>query len=537
MRPRRTRRFHAFALGLVLAAPGPSGGAETAATHSLTLDEAMTRALARNYAIAIEKESHASAGQRVRAEEGVYDLELGLGGSFSKRTDPVNSLLSGAPAGEVAPEQRSLDFDVSLSRLLPSGGTLSLFASGARARSNGLFSLLSPSYASSFGLELRQPLLRGRAIDPVRLRIRLARSERSRSLANLKRTIAETLAAVDGAYWGLTAAQREVEVRTAAVALAEQQLVETRARISVGTLPANEEAQPRAELERRKGELLAAREQALRAANRLKALILDEGGDALWQARLVASDSAETASEPIDVAEALLVALETRPEIEEAKAGLEARATSLRAARDDRKPRLDAFASYARRGLAGSLNPNAAAIFDQPLLVPGDLDGGFGRSLGTLGDGLYPAVRVGRSLSIPIGNRTARANAAIAEAGERRAAAELARVRQAVRVEVLNAAAGVLTAEERVGAARAAREAAEIQFGSEQERFAVGMSTNFLVLTRQNDVSRARLDEIQTLSDRRKALTELRRASGRLLEDRHVVVEDGPASGASGGSK
>lgn len=523
---------------VVLAAPTLGHAADARATHPLALEEALTRALSRNYTIAIERESYASAVQRIRGEEGAYDFQLGWGGSFGKRTDPVNSLLSGAPAGKVAPELKSLDFDASLARRLPSGGSFSVLAGGGRARSNGSFALLSPAYASAFGVELRQPLLRDRAIDPVRRRIRVARSERSRSLAGLKRKVAETLAAVDAAYWSLIAAQRDALVRAAAVALAEQQLGETRTRISVGTLPGNEEAQPRAELERRRGELLSAQEQAVRAENALKALILDEGGDPLWAVRLVPSDIAETEAKPIDVAALLADAVLVRPEIEAAKAGLASRAIEVRAARDERKPRLDAFASYDRRGLAGSLNPDAAAFLGQPLVVPPDLAGGFGRSLGTIGDGLYPDVRIGLSLTVPIGNRTAKANAAIAEAGERQAAADLARVRQAVRIEVLNAVAAAETTRERIAAARAAREAAEIQLGSEQERFAVGMSTNFLVLTRQNELSRARLDEIQALSDHRRALTELQRASGRLLQERGVVVAEGvPVSGALGGSK
>lgn len=398
--------------------------------------------------------------------------------------------------------------------------------------------MLSPAYASSIGALLRQPLLRDRAIDPVRRRIRVARSEKNRSLAGLKRTIAETLAAVDTAYWSLAAAGRDVEVRAAAVALAEQQLGETRTRISVGTLPGNEEAQPRAELERRRGELLAAQEQAVRAENALKSLILDEGGDPLWTLRLVPSDSAETEAKPIDVPALLSAAVEMRPEIEEARAGLASRGIEVRAARDERKPRLDAFASYGRRGLAGGLNPDAAAFLGQPVVVPPNLAGGFGRSLGTIGDGLYPDVRIGLALSVPIGNRTARANLAIAEAAERQAGSGLARVRQAVRIEVLNAVAAAETTRERISAAGAAREAAETQLGSEQERFAVGMSTNFLVLTRQNELSRARLDEILALSDHRKALTELQRASGRLLQERRVVAaEDVPVAGALGGSK
>ncbi len=521
--------FRAAALVALLATPA------LAEDHALTLDEALTRALARNYTIAIERDAYAASDHVVRRESGAYDVSFESTGAFAKRTDPVNSLLSGAPAGAVAPELTSFDFDATLTRLLPTGGTLSLVASGGRLRSDDSFSLLAPSYSTSLGLELRQPLLRDRAIDPVRARIRVARREHERSLAGLKRTVADTLAAVDAAYWNLAAAQRALDVRGEAVALAERQLGETRARIQAGTLPDNEEAQPRAELERRKGERLAAQEEATRAENTLKALVLDDGADPLWSSRLVPGDAAETGADAVDVA-AALAAAEARPEIEEARAALAARMVERRVADDETRPRLDAFASYARRGLAGRLNPNAQAVFGVALAVPPALDGALGRSLGTIGDGLYPDVRVGLSLALPIGNRGAQASAALGAVAERQAQAALARARQAVRVEVLNAAAAAETTAERIGAARAARDAAEVQFRSEHDRFDVGMSTNFLVLTRQNDLSRARLDEIQALADHRKALTELARASGRLLEDRHVVATDAP-TGAEGGVK
>lgn len=514
--------MNSLVLTLVLLA-----GADTRAPHPLTLDDALARALAKNYTIAIEREAYASAGQRVRSEQGAYDVQLGLEAGYGRRSDPVNSLLSGAPAGAGAPAFRSRDFDASLTQLLPRGGSARVFAGATRERTDGLFSLLSPAYASAFGVELRQPLLRDRAIDPVRRRINVARSEKDRSLAGLKRTIAETLTAVESAYWSLIAAQRDALVRAESLALAEQQLRETRSRIEVGTLPETEEAQPRAELERRRGELLGAQERGARAENALKALMLDEGDDPLWAERLVPTDDAIAEPRAIDVASALEAALQLRPEIEQAKAGVSAREIELAAARDQTKPRLDAYASYARRGLAGSLNPDAAGFAGQPVVVPRDLAGGFGRSLGNLGDGVYPDLRLGLSFTIPLGNRTARSNVAIAQSSERQAAADLQRLRQAIRVEVWNAVAGVETTAERISAARSAREAAEIQLRSEQERFAVGMSTNFLVLTRQNQLARARLDEIEALSDHRKALVELQRASGRLLQERGVVVAEG----------
>src|SRR5262249_21762718 len=154
------------------------------------------------------------------------------------------------------------------------------------------------------------------------------------------------------AYWTLAAAQREVAVRDESVSLAARQLDETKARIRTGVLPKNEEAQPRAELERRKGELLASRQQAIRADNALKALILDQRHDAPWSSPLTASDTAETVPESVDAAAAVADAVEKRPEIEDARASLTSRSIERQGARDQTRPRLDAYASYARRGLA-----------------------------------------------------------------------------------------------------------------------------------------------------------------------------------------
>ena len=71
---------------------------------------------------------------------------------------------------------------------------------------------------------------------------------------------------------------------------------------------------------------------------------------------------------------------------------------------------------------------------------------------------------------------------------------------------------------------------------AERERYAVGMSTNFLVLTRQNELARARLDEIASLYDYRNARTSVARATGTLLEDHGIDVMEGTAGrGRPGG--
>jgi len=90
--------------------------------------------------------------------------------------------------------------------------------------------------------------------------------------------------------------------------------------------------------------------------------------------------------------------------------------------------------------------------------------------------------------------------------------------RKAICAEVLDAAAAFETAAQRVAAARAAREAAQTQLDAERDRFESGRSTNFLVLTRQNDLSRARLDEISARTDYQNARTDLAVATGALAQ-------------------
>jgi outer membrane protein TolC len=66
--------------------------------------------------------------------------------------------------------------------------------------------------------------------------------------------------------------------------------------------------------------------------------------------------------------------------------------------------------------------------------------------------------------------------------------------------------------------------AAQTQLRAEQDRFSAGLSTNFFVLTRQNDIALAYLAEIAALTDYRKAQTEMARAKGSLLQDRNIRI-------------
>ena len=172
-------------------APAP---AEVPAVR-LTLADATARALARNNDIALERESFHITDASVLKAAGSYDPALHLDGGYRNHTDPANSLLSGAPYGEIAPSVESVSGTASVGQLLPTGGNVSVSAYGSRDITNNFLVLLSPGYSTSLGINLRQPLLQNLSIDPARRAIRIAALDLERGTASLRRTVADTVTA------------------------------------------------------------------------------------------------------------------------------------------------------------------------------------------------------------------------------------------------------------------------------------------------------------------------------------------------------
>jgi len=141
----------------------------------------------------------------------------------------------------------------------------------------------------------------------------------------LRSRIADTVAAVERAYWTLDAARREVGVREDAVKLADEQRGETDARVDQGVAAESDRAQPRAELERRRGDMLASHEALSRAENAVKVLILGDTDTDLWTAALSTTADPAVESLSVDLDAWIERALLTRPELRAAQSALERR--------------------------------------------------------------------------------------------------------------------------------------------------------------------------------------------------------------------
>ncbi len=527
------RRLATLVFALVAAA---AFGADPApAPVSLTLAEATRSALEKNNALSVERQNVVQADAAVTGAHGAYDLFWTAEGRYRDHTDPINSQFSGAPEGDLAPTMTDAAISTSFSQLLPTGGRVDLTTGWGRDTTNAVFTILSPAYSTFAGISLRQPLLRDLTIDPAREGIRIAVAQRGETEAQLRATVADTVTQVDFQYWTLVAARRNVASIQSSVELAEKQLQETKSRVEAGVLGETDIAQPTAERDRRLGNLALAQQAVVRAESALKQLILADPADPLWAAEIRPSDSPDAEFEQPDLDAALASARLKRPELVAAEARRTVAEVVVAARKSDVLPRLDLVGTYARNGLAGSQNPDAVSFDGQPIVVPPPLLGASGRSYGTISENRFPDYVVGLAFSVPIQNRTAKSNLAISKSQLEQSIVDVQSTGQQVEAEVRNAFSALATERSRVAAARSGLEAAQVQLYAEQERFNVGLSTNFLVLTRQNDLTQARVTETDALTDYRRAATELLRATGVLLERRNISVE--PAAAPGGGSR
>jgi HAE1 family hydrophobic/amphiphilic exporter-1 len=244
-------------------------------------------------------------------------------------------------------------------------------------------------------------------------------------------------------------------------------------------------------------------------------------------------------------------AMSNRPELQQSDVARAINEIDQRFYREQTKPQIDLIGSYGVVGIAGPLsqtalggNPLANSNADlrqrvnelsvinglaplpppaaQP--IPDELIGGYGQSLANLASNRYNNFRVGFQVNLPLRNRTAEAQLGRSLVEGQRITTQREQLEQLIQVDVRNALQVVRTAQSRLTAAAAARNASEQQYASEQRKFDAGQSTLFLVLERQTALTTARGNELRAQTDLNKAIAELQRATGNALEANNVVV-------------
>ncbi|MGB7922861.1 MAG: TolC family protein [Pyrinomonadaceae bacterium] len=497
-------------------------------TITLSLNDAIRRALENNNDIEVARNDVRFAETTLRSLEGIYDAVFTFNPQINNLVQSQQSALGGSSDLSGTVSQTDIQTNAAIDKFFSrGGGQYQFFFNNNRRTTNSSFNNLNPVNSASLGVQFTQPLWRNRSIDNNRRQIRVQRKRLEQSDADFRRLTIDVIAQVQRAYWDLVFALRDQQNRISNLNLTRENLRRVEAQIAAGATAPLERAEVQTELANRESDVLLASQGVSIAENSLKQLILRDPESIDWTAQLTPTDEPTFDATPILLNDALADARANRPELRRINLQKEINEIDLKYFRNQAKPRIDLQATLATTGLSGDpLVPICSANTGTDVrCVPPNLAGGYGRTLRNLFGFETRNVVVGVTIQIPFKNTTAEANLAGAQIQRTQLEASMRSQEQTVEVEVRNSAQAVETSRRRVLTARAARENAEIQLAGEQRLYQVGRSTTFLLFQRENALTNARNSELRAETDYNKALADLQRATSTTLRANHIIVE------------
>jgi outer membrane protein len=516
---------------------------------SLSLNDAIRRALENNNEIEVARADVRIAESQLTALRGVFDPVITYTPEYNKAISPVTNIFGGAGStGTVS--TTDLNNDVSINKQFgKGGGNYSYFFNNTRRNTSASNSTLNPQWSATQGIQFTQPLWRNRSIDNNRRQIRIQQKRLEQSDADFRQRTIDIISQVQRAYWNLAFALRDEQNQLANLNLTRENFRQTEARVAAGAVAPLERAEVQTELSNREAALLAATQQVTFAENTLKNLLIKDPLSPDWSKVLVPTDQPtvqQAADTPVNLDEALKEARTGRQELRRLRLQSDINGIDLTYFENQTKPRIDLTGSFTTNGTAGQPgltevpDPNfpddPTRTITQPIpvcapnvvgrCIPSNFIGSYGQTLRNLFSFDTRQIIVGVTIQLPLRNRTAEANLATAQIQRDQLAASMRSQEQAVEVEVRNAVQSVETARLRVLAARTARESAEEQLAGERRLYQVGRSTTFLLFQRENALVNARNQELRAETDYSIALSELQRATSTTLRLNNVVIDN-----------
>jgi HAE1 family hydrophobic/amphiphilic exporter-1 len=514
----------------------------------LSLRDALSMALENNKDIEVARENVRIAEFDLLGAKGAYDPRFTTTAFYERAESPISSFLSGGQNGSVI--QSDYTGSTRLEGQSPVlGGNYRLDFSSVKLNTNNQFTALNPQYPTTLAFSYTQPLMRGLKFDNSRRQIEIARKNLSLTDSQFRQRAIDTITNVQRAYWDLVFALRSLQVQRDAVTVARTQLQHNKRLVEQGQLAPIDVVAAEAQISTYEQGVFGALEGVSRAENNLKNLIAENQKSQIWTESLVPTDPVELTVPDVSLPDALKTAMENRPELQQSNVLREINEIDQRYFKDQTKPAIDLVGTYGLTGLAGSIstagvNPFTASNLQvrqrvdelsvlaglEPLpVVPPqtfspDLLGGYGQSLQNLLANRYSNFKVGVQISLPLRNRTAEAQLGRSLVEGERIGTQREQLEQTIQVDVRNALQSMRSAEARLRAAVATREANEQQFASEQRKLDAGQSTVFLVLERQTTLTESRGRELQAQTDLNKAIADLQRATGNALRVNSIVV-------------
>lgn len=482
-------RLFVFALLFTAALRAQSQPDASAAERPLRLEDAIALALDKNFDLKIQRLATENAEDSFIIADAAFDptLTLSTARSYAQSTDGVTS-------------QTGFDTRIGASQRLTTGATISGSGSLDRTRNRPLLTAsLNPVYSSDVALSVRQPLLKNGGFAANRAALERARIGITRAGYEFTDSVLSLIRAVESAYYTLSFARSQLEVRRFSVQVAEELLEENRTRRDVGTAIDLDVLQAEVGLANARRALLLAEQTEKNASDNLLALINPFEFDVAPGP--LAVPPIENVSASFDLSYKL--ARDNNPNFASTQLSVEQLKLDAEAARRNRLPTLDVGAALGYNTRKGSAGEAASDVWGS--------------------DGYN--WQVDASLNLPWGMRADRARYRQSVNSLNRERIRLQQVDQDLLVQVRAAVRAVETNRENLSIATLAAQLSEQQYEAEKARYAQGVTTFRRVQEAKEDLDTARINELQALLNLRNALADLARVEASSLSRYRITLE------------
>lgn len=396
-----------------------------------------------------------------------------------------------------------------------------------RRSDNSAFATFNPSISQSLQVRLEQPLLRGRGRGIQRLPFLIAESRKDLTVEQVRQQIITLLFRAENVYWDVVSARERLRVQENNLELARTFLERSRRELELGVISPLDIYQPEQQFASAQVRVTQARYRLQQTEDAVRRWI---GADLDPEIRVLPVSLTESADPPastptFDPEETVQLALATRPEVAQRRQALVVDDFQIKSATNSLRPDLSLNGTYQVQGLGGPFRDRSITGEGAGMVIPG----GLGDALSQVFGADFPTYAVGLSLRLPLRNRRAAADLADAAIQKKRDLYQLRSIEQDVRLNVLQAIAGLEQAKASVQQAAVAQDFAQKRLDAEQKKYDLGVNTAFIVLDAQDDLVQAEADLIDQGIAYRRSLLTLYQSTGELLDKRGVEIRyDGP---------
>lgn len=468
----------------------------------LTLPEAILLGMENNLALQVERFKPVIQQTFEETQRAVFDPVFKAGTSLSRTKVPTEFVSIPRQSTKLPDfeDTRLAQASAEIDEFLPTGTTIQ-----AKVTSSMEHLFHDHNDSTRFGLTVTQALLQGCGTEVNLAALRQAKLDTQSSQYELRGTAESLLANIEETYWDYSLAQRQIDIVTESLKLAQKQMDDTQVRIKFGKLADTELAAAEAEVASRRSDLIDANSALAKVRLNLTKLLNPPGGN-LWSRDIVIDVPAGLPDTTLDDVEAhAQVGLSMRADLNQARLQVLRGDLDVVKTANGLLPVLNAFITLGRTGYAHVLG------------------GTFRNAVN--GDSFDATVGV--TFQQALGNRDARAQYKRATVTHRQLLEAVDNLAETVQVDVRSAYIEVNRNKEQIVATAATRKLKEEVLRSETEKLNVGKSTTFLVAQAQRDFLVSQLAEVQAKVALLKGLVELYRLEGSLLERRGLAAPGG----------